>query len=552
MKMSETTVHYSFCESTEQKGSIRVKKADRYDSSHSWGFLTEENRAEEKRLQIPEINSGYDTVYWFRGMQITEIEEDTYGCCAKSEYGSGIPCTFQCDVAGEGNYRVTVKLYAAQELSEGFVFLGRRRLAVRRAFQKGEYYTGSFVTNICPIIPRNHSEQMEDTSLDVTVIGEGLHLAELAIEQADCKTIYIAGDSTVTDQNTEYPYVPGASYCGWGQMLSAYVGEEMAVSNHSHSGLTTESFRSEGHYGILLERIRTGDYCLIQFAHNDQKLAHLKAREGYRENLVRYIEELREKGAVPVLVTPLARNTWKGNDGSYNDLLAEYEEVCREVGSSYQVPVIELHEESMRFVKEHGKDDAKRYFFPSDYTHSNDYGAYYFAGIVCQGLKDAGLLTESVLQPEWIPPEKILVPEPPEEFKDMVNPNAEELFADLERPEDELTRTEALEFIITSMHFFPTNVYNDMFTDVIGHETFAGTVECGCQNGIIPAYVMESGDFRPYDKITGKEFFEFLSNGYSSRKSDILEISEILPEGLSEQKTISRRAAADICRRLHI
>ena len=50
----------------------------------------------------------------------------------------------------------------------------------------------------------------------------------------------------------------------------------------------------------------------------------LKAEEGYRANLLRYIRECRERGAFPILVTPLARNTWKGNDGSYNDLLEEY------------------------------------------------------------------------------------------------------------------------------------------------------------------------------------------------------------------------------------
>ncbi len=72
---------------------------------------------------------------------------------------------------------------------------------------------------------------------------------------------------------------------------------------------------------------------LIQFAHNDQKLDELKAQEGYRRNLLRYISECRGMGAFPVLVTPIARNTWKGNDGTYNDLLEEYAAVCVSVGA---------------------------------------------------------------------------------------------------------------------------------------------------------------------------------------------------------------------------
>nr|WP_304954957.1 hypothetical protein [uncultured Acetatifactor sp.] len=84
----------------------------------------------------------------------------------------------------------------------------------------------------------------------------------------------------MTDQSAEYPYAPGTNYSGWGQMISAYLNQRIAVSNHAHSGLTTASFREEGHYGILEQYIRPGDYMLIQFAHNDQKLDELKAQEG--------------------------------------------------------------------------------------------------------------------------------------------------------------------------------------------------------------------------------------------------------------------------------
>lgn len=518
----------------------------------SYGFLVEENRNKEERLQLPELNSGFDTVYWYRGRNITTIAADEHGCFVNSEESERIPCTFVTDVPEKGNYQVTVTLFAEQNVDDAMVFLGRRRLAYVGTIKAGEEWTKTFLTNICPIVPRNHTEAMDDTTLDVTVIGKGLHLKAVEVIPATCRTIYIAGDSTVTDQSADYPYYPYHSYCGWGQMLSYYMGREAVISNHSHSGLTTESFRSEGHYKVLIENISAGDICLFQFAHNDQKLSHLMADGGYKENLIRYIKEIQEKGAIPVLVTPLARNTWKGNDGTYNDLLLDYARVCKELAKEYNIPIVDLHEKSMEFVVKLGKEQVKPYFFPSDYTHSNDYGAFLFAQYVYEGLIGAKVI-EGKDEKEWyafIPPKELPEIVPPKELANIEDPNAERLFEHLERPEELLTRVEAFEQVITAMHFFPTNVYNDAFEDVIGHETYAGTVECAYQNGLIPKEMVVDQKLYPEKQITGKEFLEIVSTGYQSRKGT-LQLSELMKE-IKENKSITRKTGAEICRQLHI
>ncbi|MCD8023591.1 MAG: GDSL-type esterase/lipase family protein [Lachnospiraceae bacterium] len=171
-------------------------------------------------------------------------------------------------------------------------------------------------------------------------------------------------------------------------MFSAYLSDTVAVSNHAHSGLTTESFREEGHRAIVEKYMREGDYCLFQFGHNDQKLANLKVQGGYRENLERYISECREKGVHPILVTPLARNSRKGGDGSYNDLLEEYAGVCKEIGGRLEVPVLDLHERSKEWITQNGREAVRLYFYPDDYTHTNDYGAYRMAGYVAEELAE--------------------------------------------------------------------------------------------------------------------------------------------------------------------
>ena len=94
-----------------------------------------------------------------------------------------------------------------------------------------------------PIVPRGQVDAVPSTAVNVTVVGGALAAAAVA-EAPDVRRIWVCGDSTVTDQTANLPYAPGTSYCGWGQMLPAYL-PDVCITNHAHSGLTTESFTSE-------------------------------------------------------------------------------------------------------------------------------------------------------------------------------------------------------------------------------------------------------------------------------------------------------------------
>ena len=83
---------------------------------------------------------------------------------------------------------------------------------------------------------------------------------------------------------------------------------------------------------------------------------------------------------------------------------------------------------------------------------------------------------------------------------------------------ESLDRVSALELVIRTAGFFPTNVYNDMFTDVVGHEWYAGAVECAYQNGMIDPGMVEDGKFFPLRPVTLEEFLVFAVNGYKSRR----------------------------------
>ena len=538
--------NFLFGQDSDTANVIGVNPSDLYKPGRGYGFVAEENRREQELLQIPELNSGFDTVYWYRDASLTVIEGDINGCfvdCDRilkeleeknGERQKGerrrLPLSFKVDVPRQGNYRVTLTIRTQEPMDNVLIFSGRRRLSFLGNIPGDTVFTHTMTVNVCDIVPRGQTRIYADTTLDITVVADRPRISSLSVAEVNCPTIYIAGDSTVTDQSADYPYAPGTSYCGWGQMITAYLNDKAGVSNHAHSGLTTDSFRKEGHYAVIDQYRKPGDFFFFQFGHNDQKLNELKAFGGYRNNLARYINECRDKGGYPVLVTPVARNSWKGNDGSYNDLLAEYAESCREIGRRLEVPVLDLHQRSMDFIQKQGLEEAKAYFFPDDYTHTNDYGAYKMAGFVAEEIQrvcsrhpEPGycFLAKCVTEGygEWKAKGPIVLPKRPAAYENVINPvTVKELLSEVEDLEKEARRADVLDMIIKTVRFFPTNVYNDMFVDVVGHEWYAGTVECAYQNGMIDPHLVEKGHFYPERPVTLEEFVVLAINGYRSRK----------------------------------
>lgn len=465
-----------------------------YTPERGYGYFTKESANGEKILTLPELNTGF---YLEEG----DVKGPKWG----------IPVSFLADVDSPGTYWLTVELEAKEEETEVLVFAARRQLVFKGSMSAHVSRTFSFPITLTDFIPGDTKERHPCRFVSVTVISQSVGFKKITVKKWKGTTIYLAGDSTVTDQCATPPYQPGTSYGGWGQMLPAFIGELKAVSNHAHSGLTTESFRAEGHFEIMMESVRPGDVCLFQFGHNDQKLKHLKAEEGYRENLIEYIKEVQKKGAFPVLVTPLARNSWNGKEGSYRDLLEEYAGEVINIGKEESVPVADLHRKSMEFLKQHGLEDSKRWFYPSDYTHTNDYGAYQMAKFLCEELSDLKILPPNLNGfGDW---------EPLKSNNDNRITNKINLVSDLERPEEALSRAEALDFVIRTVNFFPMNTYHTSFLDVAGDEWYAGVVACGVQNGLITCEMTREGRFYPDKEVTLEEFLWMAMTGYLSRKS---------------------------------
>lgn len=544
-----------------------------YDPKAGYGFVTGEVYNAEAALRIPETNSGFLPLWWYAGTPMLTVACTQYGAEARATdavrqgdlQGRSLPVWFRADTPAEGVWRAEITIAGTQG-GEVLVFIGHRRLVWRGTLAAGEQKTLTALCDVFPIVPRGQVDAVPGTAVSVAVVGAALSALTLT-EAPEVRRVWVCGDSTVTDQTAELPYAPGTSYSGWGQMLPAYL-PEVCITNHAHSGLTTESFLSEGHWAIVQPRLRAGDICLFQFGHNDQKLAHLQARGGYTDRLRTYIKETHAAGAVPVLVTPLARNSWL-DPVHYNDLLADFAAAVKALGAAEGVPVLDLHGYAMALVQRDGLETAKRWFYPGDFTHTNDFGAYKMAGFVARALAEALHLAVNDA-PDWAPAPPNTPMTPPADCK-IPAPEGDP-FADYDanRPADPLTRAEALELAIKALKLFPINVYNDLYADVVGHETYAGTVQCAAQNHLIPAAWVADGSLYPAKAVSCADFLAVLMPGAVGRRplAEPVPVPETVPpyarhaagQAVAEKLTaadtlnepLCRSAAAAICRGLHI
>lgn len=151
---------------------------------------------------------------------------------------------------------------------------------------------------------------------------------------------------------------------GWGQLFRELVEEPATLSNHALNGRSTASFIAEGVWKNLIDRLRADDWVIIQFGHNDQKVrngvAVAPARGAYQENLRRFIHEVRERGAHPVLATSVARRVWDAAGQSLVPTHGDYPAAMREVAEAEKVPLLELEKLTHELEQSYGAEGSKR------------------------------------------------------------------------------------------------------------------------------------------------------------------------------------------------
>jgi lysophospholipase L1-like esterase len=161
-----------------------------------------------------------------------------------------------------------------------------------------------------------------------------------AVRPIRASKIILVGDSTTQAGS------------GWGgRFCSDHVVSFVACLNLARGGRSTSNYRAEGSWDIVLAEISTAayveTYVLIQFGHNDQPGKPGRSTDlatEFPQNLRRYVAEVRAKGAIPILVTPLARRQFK--DGRLQNDLEPWAASVRAVAAETGAPLLDLNADS--------------------------------------------------------------------------------------------------------------------------------------------------------------------------------------------------------------
>jgi lysophospholipase L1-like esterase len=309
--------------------------------------------------------------------------------------GDAGPLYFSVRVAEEGNYRVTVTLGDPKTASVTTVKAELRRLMVEKVETRpGKFETRTFIVNVRTprvrngdaVILKDREKIFEarawDDKLTLEFIGARPAVSRIEIEKTESvPTVYIAGDSTSTDQ-------PREPFNSWGQMLTRFFKPEIAVANHGESGESLHGFIVENRLAKLMSAIRPGDTLLVQMGHNDQKEKGAGAGPftNYKTRLAWFVALAREHGATPILVTPVNRLTF-GADGTITNSLADYAAAVRQVAHEESVALIDLNAMSKTLYEALGPENAHLAFAGKDTTHHSDYGSYELARCIVEAIR---------------------------------------------------------------------------------------------------------------------------------------------------------------------
>ena len=338
-------------------------------------------------------------------------------CASDKPFFFSIPAT-------DGNYKVTVVLGGPAASTTTLRAESRRLLLMEKSLPAGASATESFVINVrlpeykdptgadakVKLKPREIGALDWDNKLTLEFNGEHPSVRSITVELVtNVPTVYLAGDSTVVDQDKE-------PWAAWGQMLPLFVTDKVCIANDAESGETIKSFLGERRWPKILTTLKKGDYVLIQFAHNDQKAGSgFVSIPEYKAIMKRFIADAQSKGATPILVTAMNRRSFDA-DGKIIQTLGDYPQATRDVAAELHLGLIDLNALSKPLFEAMGPEGTLKAFvhFPAhtfpgqeeelkDDTHFNAYGAYELARAVVQTIRDQHLPLEQYLRPGIAP-----------------------------------------------------------------------------------------------------------------------------------------------------
>lgn len=228
------------------------------------------------------------------------------------------------------------------------------------------------------------------------ILSPILFFSFIAMVQKQKIKIFLAGDSTMSLKEIKaYPET------GWGMPFVYFWDSTVTVVNKAKNGRSTSSFRQERLWKQIMDEAGKGDYVFIQFGHNDEvptKQTYTTERE-FRRNLLQYVKEVKNKRAIPVLLTPVARRKFD-DAGKVVGTHDVYSQIVRDIAAENKVALIDLDKKAQVLYQQLGVESSKLLFnhlekgehpnYPAgkiDDTHFNELGARKIAQIVLADIR---------------------------------------------------------------------------------------------------------------------------------------------------------------------
>ncbi len=246
-----------------------------------------------------------------------------------------------------------------------------------------------------------------------------------SFKQDKVKTIFMIGDSTMANKD----YSKGRKERGWGMALQCYFDDYIRVDNHAKNGRSSKSFIDEGLWQKVIDKVKHGDYVVIQFGHNDEKPAlkrHTDPGTTFDANLRMFCEKTREKGGIPILMNCVVRRNYfkivpqndddealrktvgaipgvqSAEEGdTLIDTHGDYRWAPRNVANELGVAFIDANTITHNLEQGLGREASKKlhmWFLPGeepsvpkgrqDNTHYNVYGAHVVARLLAKAMCD--------------------------------------------------------------------------------------------------------------------------------------------------------------------
>jgi lysophospholipase L1-like esterase len=205
--------------------------------------------------------------------------------------------------------------------------------------------------------------------------------------------LFTTGDSTVKNEDKE-----SDGMWGWGSIIAEFLDtEKISVENRAMAGRSARTFLNEGRWDKVYNALQPGDFVLIQFGHNDggdintgkargelhgsgneSKVFLMEATGKYEVvytygwYLRKFVMDVKEKGATPVILSHTPRNKWiNGKVERNTDTFGRW---AREAALSQGAHFIDLNNISADRLEQVGQEEAAT-FFKGDHTHTSLKGA---------------------------------------------------------------------------------------------------------------------------------------------------------------------------------